>query len=86
MWHVSSRSGVATLRTAIHLLLTYSWLLTIFIRNTVYHNSVYSRHLLGDPPQDFHFPPLPNCVLEIFFFGQGNELQIHHGNISQTTG
>jgi len=28
MWHVSSRSGVATLRTAIHLLLTY--LLTVF--------------------------------------------------------
>jgi len=24
MWHVSSRSGVATLRTAIYLLLTYS--------------------------------------------------------------
>ena len=24
MWHVSSRSGVATLRTAKHLLLTYS--------------------------------------------------------------
>ena len=24
MWHVSSRSGVATLRTAIHFLLTYS--------------------------------------------------------------
>ena len=24
MWHVSSRSGVATLRTAIHLLLTYA--------------------------------------------------------------
>ena len=23
MWHVSSRSGVATLRTAIHMLLTY---------------------------------------------------------------
>jgi len=23
MWHLSSRSGVATLRTAIHLLLTY---------------------------------------------------------------
>jgi len=23
MWHVSSRSGVTTLRTAIHLLLTY---------------------------------------------------------------
>ena len=23
MWHVSSRTGVATLRTAIHLLLTY---------------------------------------------------------------
>jgi len=27
MWHVGSRSGVATLRTAIHLLLTY--LLTV---------------------------------------------------------
>ena len=26
MWHVSSRSGVATLRTAIHLLLTYCYL------------------------------------------------------------
>ena len=25
-WHVSSRSGVATLRTAIHLLLTYNTL------------------------------------------------------------
>jgi len=25
MWHVSSRSGVATLRNAIHLLLTYLW-------------------------------------------------------------
>jgi len=30
MWHVSSRSGVATLRTAIHLLLTY--LLTPLLR------------------------------------------------------
>ena len=35
MWHVSSRSGVATLRTAIHLLLTYNtvmccaWLLQL---------------------------------------------------------
>ena len=27
MWHVSSRSGVATLRTAIHFLLTYLMLL-----------------------------------------------------------
>ena len=30
MWHVSSRSGVATLRTAMHLLLTY--LLTLYVR------------------------------------------------------
>ena len=30
MWHVSSRSGVATLRNAIHVLLTY-----MCIRNTV---------------------------------------------------
>ena len=33
MWRVSSRGGVATLRTAIHLLLTYllTYLLTITI-------------------------------------------------------
>ena len=36
MWHVSSRSCVATLRTAIHLLLTY--LLTVF-RQNVRHSS-----------------------------------------------
>jgi len=36
MWHVSSRSGVATLRTAIHLLLTY--LLT-------YHGRTFSIYL-----------------------------------------
>ena len=29
MWYVSSRSGVATLRTAIHLLLTYSALMLV---------------------------------------------------------
>jgi len=33
MWHVSSRSGLATLRTAIHLLLTY--LLTYYGRGSV---------------------------------------------------
>jgi len=33
MWHVSSRSGVATLRTAIHLLLTY--LLTYLLLSAV---------------------------------------------------
>ena len=32
MWHVSSRSGVATLRTAIHLLLTYYTRLTASFR------------------------------------------------------
>jgi len=31
MWHVSSRSGVATLRTAIHLLLTYLLLITYLL-------------------------------------------------------
>ena len=29
IWHVSSRSGVATLRTAIHLLLTYLHMLIL---------------------------------------------------------
>jgi len=33
MWHVSSRSGVVTLRTAIHLLLTY--LLTYLLTNVL---------------------------------------------------
>jgi len=32
MWRVSSRSGVATLRTAIHLLLTYLLTLTYLLR------------------------------------------------------
>jgi len=30
MWHVSSRSGVATLRTAIHLSLTHTRLMALF--------------------------------------------------------
>ena len=36
MWHVSSRSGVATLRTAIHLLLTYlrGWITTVATSHT----------------------------------------------------
>ena len=38
MWHVSSRSGVATLRTAIHLLLTY--LLTYYLAITLHVTSV----------------------------------------------
>jgi len=35
MWHVTSRSGVATLRTAIHLLLTYLLTyLSVYCRET----------------------------------------------------
>jgi len=40
MWHVSSRSGVATLRTAIHLLLTY-----LHIRLT----AIFFRGYLDEP-------------------------------------
>ena len=36
MWHVSSRSGVATLRTAIHLLLTYLLLRFTFFRKRLF--------------------------------------------------
>ena len=40
VWHVSSRSGVATLRTAIHLLLNYlGYLLTQTHRSTRQHLS-----------------------------------------------
>ena len=47
MWHVSSRSGVATLRTAIRLLLTY--LITsvkielVNCRNELYNKSTTGR-------------------------------------------
>ena len=41
MWHVSSRSGVATLRTAIHLLLTY--LLTYSLQTDAF---AHQRHAL----------------------------------------
>ena len=34
MWHVSFRSGVATLRTAIHLLLTYYYYYYYYTRLT----------------------------------------------------
>jgi len=41
MWHVSSRSGVATLRTAIHLLLTYTCLKISLVTNY----GTVSRHI-----------------------------------------
>jgi len=40
MWHVSSRSGVATLRTAIHLLLTFLTYLTTLPFHDVYRGTV----------------------------------------------
>jgi len=42
MWHVLSRSGVATLRTAIHLLLTY---LLTYLHHPVYECSTFSSCL-----------------------------------------
>ena len=42
MWHVSSRSGVATLRTAIHLLLTC---LLTYLRKPKAARSVYYAHM-----------------------------------------
>jgi len=45
MWHVSSRSGVATLRTAIHLLLTY--LLTYLDCKLLYPYTLLYFTLLG---------------------------------------
>ena len=44
MWHVSSRSGVATLRTAIHLLLTY--LLTYYYLN-IYWTDLHEICMAG---------------------------------------
>jgi len=43
MWHVSSRSGVATLRTAIHLLLTCYYFLTT--------RSALTAHTHGNHPE-----------------------------------
>jgi len=50
MWHVSSRSGVATLRTAIHLLLTY-----LHIRLTAIFSGAtwMSRYQKGNTYLDF---------------------------------
>ena len=44
MWHVSSRSGVATLRTAIHLLLTYLLAYNIFVQFLSLHRHGTSLH------------------------------------------
>ena len=48
MWHVSSRSGVATLRTAIHLLLTCYLPAVPFIITTIITTSI---SLLALPAQ-----------------------------------
>jgi len=56
MWHVSSRSGVATLRTAIHLLLTY--LLTEHFGETF-----GAPRLLGPTATD---PSLRDCRLYVY--------------------
>ena len=45
MWHVSSRSGVATLRTAIHLLLTY--LLTYFLPPNQQRHGTEGRNFIN---------------------------------------
>ena len=51
MWHVSFRSGVATLRTAIHLLLTY------FLTQLFNDFKQYMHQLLQMDPRD----PLPHA-------------------------
>jgi len=48
MWHVSSRSGVATLRTALHLLLTYLILVAPHC-TTVPSLCVYARQTYDGP-------------------------------------
>ena len=53
MWHVSSRSGVATLRTAIHLLLTY--LLTYLLCPDNYSRGYYPGAVRP------HVDLLPEC-------------------------
>jgi len=47
MWHVSTRSGVATSRTAIHLLLTY--LLTYSIRELHPRTAVFNGPFAHTP-------------------------------------
>ena len=67
MWHVSSRSGVATLRTAIHLLLTY-----LHIRLTAIFSGAtwMSRYQKGKTNLDFterlSFPFLASVCVVIF--------------------
>ena len=47
IWHVSSRSGVATLRTAIHLLLTYLLTYLLPIQLAALENKTRSRRQAG---------------------------------------
>jgi len=56
MWHVSSRSGVATLRTAIHLLLTYP----------AYLSQGRDISLLGRVSDVFSFHIYVSCFLPPF--------------------
>jgi len=66
MWHVSSRSGVATLRTAIHLLLTY--LLTYLLLRAVLRPCAAALLLLGarhgTQQQTRHTPPLRSNAMK----------------------
>ena len=51
MWHVSSRSGVATLRTAIHLLLTYGTSITrIRVRFDLLAGNVHNTQMTQSCP------------------------------------
>jgi len=58
MWHVSSRSGVATLRTAIHMLLTYSnELANLPIIYVVFQNEKNPRYFSCKDVNQYVGPP-----------------------------
>jgi len=57
MWHVSSRSGVATLRTAIHFLITYLPNVDHVVYSTFFKNVLlkYKNMLLCFTPKSMVF-------------------------------
>ena len=66
MWHVSSRSGVATLRTAIHLLLNYSHDYSSTLEQRRQTMSTYCVYVLKVASIDGLMPFLAACDCTIF--------------------
>ena len=91
MWRVSSRSGVATLRTAIHLLLTYllpfSFLFPFPPSNVnVNKPELVESYFLPAYIDEYYARPfLPHIELPIFFDQRSKRCKMHMSSNYQAT-